>query len=223
MASTNPQNVTLYGRLSYPVFNHKDAVARNAKSAFPKTDPNEVSPEFNILLDQVQLDKFMAHVTDVFLPYCLAQHTAGEKRNALDAAQIKRIMGVLEDPENQPPYIPLKLVPEKTQDLAPDAVYMLKVTGNKGVDIELKAIVNAEEELAVPDPTQLTFPVIKPLRQTVHNIYAGCYVAITANLYAFVSGKVPGFSASSSVCIFKMDGDRFGGGGEIDEDEIFAD
>lgn len=223
MASTNPQNVTLYGRLSYPVFNHKDAVARNAKSSFPKADPNDVAPEFNILLEQAQLDKFLTHVKDVFLPYCLAQHTAGEKRNALDAAQIKRIMGVLDDPENQPPYIPLKLVPEKTQELAPDAVYMLKVTGNKGTDVELKAVVNSEDELAVPDPDQLTFPVIKPLRQTVHNVYAGCYVAITANLYAFVSGKVPGFSASSGVCIFKMDADRFGGGGDIDEEEIFAD
>jgi hypothetical protein len=54
-------------------------------------------------------------------------------------------------------------------------------------------------------------------------MYGGCYVAATLNLYAFISGKLPGFSASASVAVFKADGDRFGGGTAVDEDEIFLD
>ena len=221
--ATNPQNVTIYGRLSFPVFSHKEAVARNAKSDFPQADPGDVKPEFNMLVDDAQFTKFMTHVKDVFLPFCLAQHTAGEKRNALDAAQIKRITDVLDNPANQPPYVPVKLVPEKTQPLAPDAVAMIKIVGNKGADIEQKAIVNSDDELLAPDPQKMIFPRVEPIGLTVHNLYAGCYVAATLNLYSYISGKVPGFSASSGVAIFKADGDRFGGGVAIDEDEIFLD
>jgi len=54
-------------------------------------------------------------------------------------------------------------------------------------------------------------------------MYGGCYVAATLNLFSFVSGKAPGFSAAASVAVFKADGDRFGGGVAIDEDEMFMD
>ena len=54
-------------------------------------------------------------------------------------------------------------------------------------------------------------------------MYPGCFVAATLNLYGFLSGKKPGFSASASTAIFKADGDRFGGGVDFDEDEIFLD
>jgi len=97
------------------------------------------------------------------------------------------------------------------------------VSGNRGVDIELKAIVNNEGELLVPDPDLLTFPVIKPIGQTVHTMYGGCYVAATLNLYAYTKPSA-GYSASASVAVFKADGERFGGGGPaVDEDEIFLD
>jgi hypothetical protein len=89
--------------------------------------------------------------------------------------------------------------------------------------MELKAIVQDEEELKVPDPDQLSFPIIKPIGQTVHSMYPGCYVAVTLNLYAYHNGKHPGFSAGGSTAVFKMDGERFGGGTSVDEDEIFAD
>jgi hypothetical protein len=101
-------------------------------------------------------------------------------------------------------------------------VASVKVSGNRGTDIELKAIVNDEDELAVPDPDLLSFPVIRPINQTVHQMYAGCYVAATLNLYAYETGSV-GVSASAGVAVFKADGDRFGGGVTVDEDEIFAD
>lgn len=75
----------------------------------------------------------------------------------------------------------------------------------------------------MPDPDLLNFPVIKPINQTVHSMYPGCYVAVTLNLYAYHNGKHPGFSAGANVAVFKADGERFGGGVTIDEDEIFAD
>jgi Protein of unknown function (DUF2815) len=220
----NPKTVTIYGRLSFPNFNYQQAVARNAKSQFPK-DAADVAPDFNLLVEQSQLDKLVNHVTAEFLPYCLAQSNAGEKRDALDDKQVKQVLKVIEggDFDAQPPYICIKAVPEKTVELAPEAVASIKVMGNKATDVELKAIVNSEDELLVPDPDQLTWPVIKPIGQTVHQMYGGCYVAATLNLYAFISGKLPGFSASASVAVFKADGERFGGGVAVDEDEIFAD
>jgi hypothetical protein len=223
MAPKNPQTVTIYGRLSFPNFNYQQAVQRNATSKFPK-DAADVSPDFNLLVEKPQLDKFLTHVRDEFLPFVLEKGNKGEK-GGLDQKQIDKIIKLLdsEDWEDQPPYIPVKPVPEKTAELAPEAVANIKIVGNKGVDIELKAIVNSEDELLVPDPDQLTWPVIKPIGQTVHNMYGGCYVAATLNLYAFVSGKLPGFSASAGVAVFKADGDRFGGGVSVDEDEIFAD
>lgn len=219
----NPQTVTIYGRLSYPTWTHAEAVARNAGSNYPQP-PEQVTAEFNLLLEQAQVDKFITHVKGEFLPFCLDQFQKNEKRNALDDKQIQRILQVLEgDLENQPPYVPLKVVPEKTAPLAPEAVAMIKIKGPRQADIEQLAIVQSEDELAVPDPDLLQFPVVKPIRQTVHQMYAGCYVAATVNLYAFLSGKTPGFSASASKAVFKADGDRFGGGVDIDEDEIFLD
>lgn len=221
----SPKNVTVYGRLSFPNFSYAQAVARNAKSNFPKADKADVSPDFNLLLEGPQLQKFITHVRDEFLPYCVEQEKKGEKRDALTQAQVDKILKIIdnEDWDSQPPYIPIKPVAEKTQDLAPEAIVSLKVVGNKGMDIEERAIVTDESELAVPDPDKLNFPRVEPIGVTVHSLYGGCYAAATLNLYAFVSGKLPGFSASSGVCVFRADGDRFGGGVTVDEDEIFMD
>lgn len=220
----SPTTVTIYGRLSFPNFNYAQAVARNAKSTYAK-DAADVAPDFNLLVEQTQLDKLVAHVTNVFLPHCLDQSVKGEKRNALDKGQFDKLMKVVAaaDWETQPPYLAIKAIGEKTAALAPECVANIKIVGNKGVDIECKAIVNDESELVVPDPDLLKFPVIKPIGQTVHSMYGGCYVAATLNLYSFVSGKLPGFSASAGVAVFKADGDRFGGGVTVDEDEIFLD
>lgn len=220
----SPKNVTIYGRLSFPTFDYQQAVAKNAKSQFAK-DAADVTPDFNLLVEQAQLDKLKAHVLNEFLPYCLEQHNKGEKRDALDAKQVEKLVKIIEseDWESQPPYIPIKPVPEKTLELAPEALASIKVAGNKGTDIIQQAIVQDESELAVPDPDRVSYPAILPIGQTVHSLYGGCYAAATLNLYAFVSGKLPGFSAAAGVCVFKADGDRFGGGVAIDEDEMFLD
>lgn len=220
----SPKNVTIYGRLSFPTFDYQRALAKNTKSNFVK-DPADVTPDFNLLVEQAQLDKLKAHVLNEFLPYCLEQHNKGEKRDALDAKQVEKLVKLIEseDWESQPPYIPIKPVPEKTQELAPEALASVKVLGNKAQDVIQQAIVQDESELAVPDPDRVDYPAILPIGQTVHSLYGGCYAAATLNLYAFVSGKLPGFSASAGVCVFKADGDRFGGGIAVDEDEMFMD
>ena len=224
-STTDPKarNVTLYGRLSWPVWTIAEAIARDAKSTYPAANKESVTAEFNMVLDQPQLDKFKRHVLDVFLPHCVQNSIDGEKRNAFTQAEADAIRKVVEsDWEDQPPYIPIKPVDEKTllRRLKDSG---LRVVGPRGADVELKAIVNDESELAVPDPDVMSFPIVRPIAQTVHSMYPGCFVAATLNLYGFLSGKKPGFSASASTAIFKADGDRFGGGVDFDEDEIFLD
>ena len=221
----SPKNVTIYGRLSFPTFDYQQAVAKNAKSQYAKADPADVTPDFNLLLERAQLDKLKKHVLDEFLPYCVEQEKKGDKRDALTQAQADKIAALIEseDWENQPPYICIKPVPEKTVELAPEALASVKIIGNKGTDIVQQAIVQDESELAVPDPDRVDYPAILPIGQTIHTLYGGCYTAATLNLYAYVSGKQPGFSAAASVAVFKADGDRFGGGVAVDEDEMFLD
>ena len=220
----NPKTVTIYGRLSFPTFTAKEAYDRSQKGSYPAADIASAAPDFQLLVEQAQFDKLMNHVENVFFPYCIAQHAAGEKRDVLDKAEVKKLLdGMKGDLADQTFNTPLKPVHEKTAPLVPEAVAAVKVIGSKGVDMELKAIVNDENELAVPDPDLLNFPVIKPIHQTVHSMYPGCYVAATLNLYAYHNGKHPGFSAGANVAVFKADGDRLGGGVAVDEDEIFAD
>lgn len=220
----NPKTVTFYGRLSFPTFTAKEAYERSMKGKYPAADVASASPDFQLIVEEAQLDKVRDHVIDVFFPYCIEQSTKGEKRDVLDAKEVKELTKQIKASDFDGPYnTPFKPVHEKTAELAPEAVATIKVIGNKGADIELKAIVNTEDELAVPDPDQISFPVIKPIGQTVHQMYPGAYVAVTANLYAYHNGKHPGFSAGAGVAVFKADGERFGGGKAIDEDEIFLD
>ena len=220
----NPKTVTIYGRLSFPTWTAQEAYDRSQKGQYPAKDVASAAPDFQLLVEQGQFDKFMTHVENVFFPYCIAQSDAGEKRDVLDKGEVKKLMeGLQGDLADQTFNTPVKPVHEKTAPLAPEAVAAIKVIGSKGDNMELRAIVQSEDELLVPDPDQLNYPIIKPIGQTVHSMYPGCYVAVTCNLYAYHNGKHPGFSAGASIAIFKADGDRFGGGTAIDEDEIFAD
>ena len=216
--------ITIYGRLSFPTFSYDQAVIKNQKSDYPKADTSQVEPDFNLVLDQAQHDKFVAHVLNEYLPFVEEQDKKKEK-GGLDPKSLAKVRALIEsgDWSDQPPYIPIKEIGEKTLKLAPEGVSSLKINGNRGVDVEQKAIVNDESELVVPDPDLLKFPVIKPIHQTVHSLYAGCYTAATLNLYAYMAGKTPGFKASASTAVFKADGERFGGGVAVDEDDIFDD
>jgi len=223
--SDKPKVVTIYGRLSFPVFTAKEAFEKSQRGKYPAADVESAVPDFQLLVDQAQLDKFMKHVETVFFPYCIEQEKKGEKRDTLTAAEVKKIMdGLQGDLADQMFNTPVKPVHDKTAPLVPDAVAAVKVVGNKGSDFELKAIVNDEQELAVPDPDQLQFPTIRPIGQTVHSMYPGAYVAATLNLYAYHNDpKRPGFGAGVGVAVFKANADRLGGGVSVDEDEIFLD
>ena len=222
--SKDPKNVTFYGRLSYPTFTAQEAYDRSLKGSYPAKDVGSAAPDFLLLVNDTQFKKVLDHCVNVFLPYCQAQHEAGEKRDALEPKEVKQLIDSIQgDLADQVFNSPFKLVSDKTAELAPEAVAAVKIIGPKGGDFELKAIVNDESELAVPDPDLLSFPVLKPLSATTHEIYPGCVVAVTANLYAYKNGKLPGFSAGANVAVFRADADRFGGGAGIDTDEIFLD
>lgn len=224
-AEKNPKTVTIYGRLSFPSFTLPEAFALSQKGKYPAKSEAEAQPSFQLIVEQPQLDKFLTHVENVFIPYCIQQEKAGEKRDVLNAKEAKMLLdGMKGDLDDQLFNTPLKSIHEKTALLAPEGVATVKCIGTKGVDVELKAIVNNEDELLVPDPDQLNYPIIRPIGQTVHSMYPGCYVAVTLNLYAYHNDpKRPGIGAGAGVAVFKADGDRFGGGVTIDEDEIFAD
>ena len=221
--ASNPKNVTIYGRLSFPTFTAQEAYDRSQKGSYPAADVASAAPDFMLLVSQGQWEKFKKHATEEFLPYVAERGKAGEKKDALELKEVKALIDGLDDLDTQIYNSPAKPVHEKSQELAPDAVAAIKCIGPKGGDIVLKAIVTKETDLAVPDPDLLSFPVVKPINETVHQMYAGAYVAATLNLYAYRNGKHPGFSAGVSTAVFKQDGERFGGGTDVDADEIFLD
>lgn len=222
--ANSPKAVTLWGRLSFPTWTAQESYDRNLKGSYPSKDVASASPDFQLLLNDVQWAKFLKHATEVFLPYCAEQHKKGEKKDALEDREVKMLIDAITgDLSDQLVNTPVKAVSEKSAELAPEAVATLKCIGPKGGDIELKAIVNGEDELSVPDPDLIQFPVIVPINKSVHQMYPGCNVAATLNLYAYRNGKNPGFSAGVSVAVFKGDNDRFGGSVSVDEDEMFLD
>jgi hypothetical protein len=222
----DPKVVTIYGRLSFPTWTAKAAYERSLKGQYPAADVASASPDFNLLLEQPQFEKLSNHITNVFLPYCLAQSAANEKRDVLDKKEVDALLKQLSPPDFDGPYnTPLKPVSEKTALIVPEAVVSLKVIGNKGVDFEQKAIVTEEAELLSPDPDVLNpkYPSIHPINSTVHQMYAGALVGATLNLYAYHNGKHPGFSAGASTAVFRANADRIGGGVAVDENEMFMD
>lgn len=220
----SPKTVTIYGRLSFPTFSAQAAFEKSQKGKYPAADVASAAPDFNLLVEKPQLDKLVGHIKTTFLPYCVQQEASGEKRDVLTKKEAADLLKQVESLDASGVYnTPVKAVHDKTSALAPEAVAQVKVIGNRGVDIEQRAIVTDENELLVPEPDLLTFPVVRPIHQTVHSMYPGCYVAATLNLYAYHNGKLPGFSAGASVAVFKADGDRIGGGVVLDESEIFED
>lgn len=216
MAKEKPANiVTVYGRLSYPTFKYSDAVLNNQRA--PKNmqaKPGEEKPSFNLLLEEAQLDKLVTHIKDVFLPWVAAE-------GKLDPKKIKVLLNQIDsDWEVQPPHILIKPVSEKSQELMPTAVASINLKGQAGRDIELRAIVKDEDQLKVNDGSIVTFPLVLPIEQTVHEMYPGALVAATINLYVY---DAPGLSGGANVAIFKEDAERFGGGVDVDEDDLFLD
>lgn len=227
--ASDPKKVTIKGRLSFPRFKHAEAVAFAAKSSFDKDkDPSEISSSFTLLLEQDQLDKLVAKIRDEYLPFAEAQHAAKEKYDSkLTPAAIKKILAWLEagDLEDKPPFMPIKAIKEEYQDATPECVARLDLKGPKGGDISLKARVESEDQLAVPDPDLMVYPALKNLNETVFEMYPGAYVATTINLYSYLSSVANfgiGAGVSSAVYLGNLEGeDLRGGGAAVDVDEMF--
>lgn len=224
MADDN-KTVTIWGLASFPTMTAAEAYALSQKGSYPVADVASASPSIQLLVNEAQWDKFKTFATNVFLPYCVDQGNRGEKRDALDAKEVKALIEGLDgDLADQVFNTPAKAIHEKTADLAPQCVASIKVIGAKGADFDVKAIVRSEDELSVPEPDLLQFPAIRPVGATVHNLYPGCAVAVTLNLYSYHNGKHPGFSAGATTVVVKdATLPRFGGGVAVDEDEIFSD
>ena len=214
---------TYTGRLSFPTLTAKAAYELSLKGSYPAASTDVASPSFQLVLTQPQLDKFIAQARE-FLNQCVENEKAGSKKDALTAKEatdlVKDITGDLFDQRYN---TPLKGMSDKTAELAPEGVALLKVIGPKGGDIKVKAIARSEDEIAPTSNVIFTKPVILDIEDTVHELYPGCVAKVTINLYAYRNGKNPGFSAGGSIVVFSQDADRFGGGNAIDEDEMFLD
>lgn len=214
---------TYTGRLSFPTLTAKAAYELSLKGSYPAADVSVASPSFQLLLTQAQLDKFRAHAAE-FLAFCVEQEKAGSKKDSLTAKEAEALLADISgDLEDQRYNTPLRAMHEKTAELAPECVAVLKVIGPKGGDIKVKAIVRKEDEIAKTSDVIFTKPVILDIDETVHDLYPGCMAKATINLYAYRNGKNPGFSAGGSVVVFSQDADRFGGGEAVDETAMFMD
>jgi hypothetical protein len=219
----NENQVTVGGRLSFPQLTAQAAYTQSQSGSYPAADVASASPNFLLLLNDTQTEKIKKALTEVFLPFCVEQHKKGEKRNALSPAHVKMILESIEDPENAVVNTPFKKVNDKTLALAPETVSAVKCIGNKGVDMQLLSIVHAEKELIIPDPDILVWPALVDLDRTRHQMYAGCNAGATIGFYTYVAGKSPGVSAGVNTLVFRGDNTKFGGGVDVDLDEIFMD
>jgi hypothetical protein len=224
MAETIGKSGTYTGWLSFPTLTNKAAFELSQKGSYPAASADLVSPHFQLLLSQAQYEKFVAQATE-FLSQEIEVTQPGGKRIKLSAKDredlLKDITGDLSDQRYN---TPLKAVHEKTAELKPEAVASLKVIGPKGGDFKVRAIVRAENEIAqTSDVIWAGQPVILDIGETVHEVYPGCVAKVTINLYAYMNGKNPGFSAGGSILVFSADGDRFGGGDAMDEEAMFLD
>ena len=223
MSDSAGKTGTYTGRLSFPTLTAKQAYELSLKGSYPAASADVASPSFSLLLNQVQYEKFCAQAQE-FLAQCEENEKAGAKKDALTSKEVADLLkDVTGDLTDQRFNTPLKGVSDKTLELAPDTVAVLKVIGPKGGDIKVKAIVRAEAEVAPTSDVIFVKPVILDIEETTHELYPGCVAKVTINLYSYRNGKNPGFSAGGSIVVFSADDDRFGGGAAIDEDEMFLD
>jgi hypothetical protein len=226
---TKFKNVNVRGAITYSQFTMDQALAANERSQYKESDLSKVAPVVQLLLDKINQDKVIAHIRDVYLPETLKRHAAGEKRDVFEKKIVDKILKALEGGEadgweSAPPHLPLKKVYHKTKDVAPWAVATLKITGSKGRDFEQLARVNDETELKVPDPDLLSYPVLRPIGATVHELYPGAWAYSTLNLSGyFANAGNFGISAYANQIVFLEDRDRLAGGTFLDEDDIFLD
>lgn len=221
MANDNP-TVTLTGRLSFPKWTAQEAFDFSQTGKFPYDSVDKAKPQVNLLLEASQWDK-LREAFEVFLKYIEQRAKDGETKNVLPAEDIADIREGLDKGVwgSKLYQLPIRDVYEKTAEMAPEAVAELVVKGAAGSNLNRKAIVRSEEEVLDPDYV-FTKPAILNIDQTVHDLQAGCYVKMTVNFWAYVGVK-PGISCGGTTVVFHLDGEPFGGGVGVDEEEMFLD
>lgn len=227
----DPKKVSVRGRLSFPNLTMKDAIASARNSKYDQNKPvEELAPGFGLFLDQANYDKFVDHLLNTFLPYAAAQNKAGEDRDGkLSPREIKKIEAWLKagDLEDAPPFMPLKPINPKYAEQTPEAVARLELKGRRNTDIHLKARVENESQMRVPDPELLTFPALKDLHETNFTMYPGAGVFTTVNLYAHMNSAANfgvGAGADTAVYLGNEDHPRLGGStGGLNESDLFED
>ena len=230
MSEFNQFNVR--GRVTYSNFTMSAAHKANSnpKLQFPKK-PEDVAPDFQLLLTQPQVERLVTAMIDAYLPEIVKRAAAGEKRNLMEKADADKVKAALEagmekGPEgwDVPPFLPLKNVYAKTLEVVPDAWATLKVGGQKGTDLGLLARVNDEDELLTPDDQVRVYPLLLPIGQTIHDLYPGSVAFSTIRLNAFKASKTNyGVTAYANQLVFIRDDERLGGGGDLDTDSVFLD
>lgn len=225
MAASNnasaAKEITVFGRLSFPLFTAEQAFQNSQGSKFPAKSVGDAKPSFNLVLGQEQHDKLLNHIKTVFLPYVIEQGKANA-RDGLTEKDVAKLIKELDENFDDPSLnLPFREASEKTKDLDPEAISTMKVIGNAGVDIVQKAIVSSEDELVDMANPPSKFKAIVDMKDSVFDMYPGCNVGVTVNLYAYLNGKNPGFSAGGSTVVFRGDNDRFGGGTAVDADAMF--
>lgn len=223
--NTPKEMKAIKGRLSFNKLTALEAYAEASTGPFAANVKTvaDAAPYATLLLTQVQYDRIMKKIVDEFFPFCAAQYKISDKeKNALSPADIKALTAQLETGSG--PYnTPFKQPSDKTLELMPDCVASIKLIGQKGGDFDVQAIVKSDDELAVPDPDRIIPPsVVLPITDTKHQLYNGCWVIAPLRFYSYKNGKNPGFSAGGNNLVFSRNDTAFSGGGNLDDESIFA-
>lgn len=225
----NPKVLTVQGRLNFPKFTAQEAYESSLTGNYKKDSPAESKPSYNLLLTQDELDKVRKHLIEVFIPYCVEQgkKTPKDPRKTPDGLSMRDaklfIDGFNEDdPKDQLYHTPLKRVPDKTLEKAPESVAMMRVVGPTGGQIKLVTVVTDPAELVAPTDQDIQFPQLRSVTDTNLQIYPGVYGGSTLEFYVYDSSGKPGINAAGPTFVRKLDMDSLaGGGGPAIDESVF--
>lgn len=233
--STKPAGMNVGGRLS---FNHLtaqsayDSAHRPGSKLAPQYRPKTVQDakaNFNLLLNKTGYERVKEHILEEVLPWFREQVQQGNPKIYITKDQIDTLEKHIKDDvyNERSGRTPFRPVDDKTAELAPAtaAVMIIKAYRN-GADIEQQAFVTDEEQL-VSKP--FSSKAIFPIKDTVFELYPGCYVKATISFWVGEASGDPFITANANAVVFWKDADRFGGSssdvdGMIeDDDDLFLD
>lgn len=235
MALDKPEPINIGGILSYPTWTAQQAYD-SAHRADSKLQPNQrpasvdqAKASVQILLNQSQLDKVVAHLIDVVLPYALEQGADGKQSFALDQSEADLLIKNIEDQNWRAKLgiIPFQPIGEATQEKAPNAVVGIQAKSYKGGQNIIKQAFVTEELQLVSKP--FVKPDIYNISDTVFDMVAGDFVKSTISFYVGVYNGNPTISCNTNAVVRWKEGTPFAGGGSdsagmlADGDDMFMD